>query len=230
MTEQELQKRAADLLEKAKGASAHLSALSAHLGKMHKSHGAQIATAQDHVSKCIKALGGDKEESDWSDAGDAGAVEHTDPKAGSTGEGEAHAVHGKAFDPDKFAADLVEKLDKSIETKINEGLVAMAQAMFSTEGAAPVTKAVPGIGDRSLVAPNKGPVVTQPVGKTSDQSNGGPGAPGATAAPELSTDLYKKSLSGDQEARLAFARSIRTMNTSEANRVEQNTSMTQLRR
>jgi len=217
MTQDELNKAAADLLAKAKGAHAHLEALHQHLGKMGDQHVAHIKTAKSHVAKCMKALGvegADAHESDISD-GEATPTTITTTSTGDAG----HQVKAML---DEFRKSILADLEK----KQDETMTAVLTAMFSDGSAPAAIGKADGVGDRSLV-PGRGPVQTQAVGKTTDSNNGGPGGPTTATEPEkITPELVRKAYEDrDPQAILKLARLRKTMTGEQMNETNENISM-----
>jgi hypothetical protein len=215
MTQDELNKAAADLLEKAHGAKTHLKALHSHIGAMHKAHMADCQTAAAHIQKCAKAMGVE-------DDGISGSY----PVDGSVSSGDAGGTHSqeaaKGFDAKEFSDALL----KSVQTLIDDSQKTLITALFS--GSGEVAKGT-GVGDRELVNPGTRlpKVTTMPVTKGQDA----PAVPGTPAAdaPMTAEDI-KKALQGDQAQRLRMAKMIRPATEAEAERIQASMSMAAVRR
>lgn len=226
MTEQELQKAAAELVTKAKSANAHLKELGEHLDKMHKAHGSGMDNCKESLGKCMKALGGEE-------GVEGEGPNSTDPKNGTV----AHAgPTDKAFVSIGKTADGIEIFKRAPETAepvtaeaignmINESIAAFMKGLFTPdEGGEPVKKTATGIGDRSLVrGALLGPHATQAVTKGQD-TNANPGAPGGDAdkANAVTAEDVRKAGAGDPVAMLKLAKTVVPMNSAEAQRVQAN--------
>lgn len=231
MTQDELNKAAADILEKAKSAKAHLTALQSHVTKMGTQHASHIATAHGHIGKCMKALSG--EPAGENEPGEES--ENIDPTAGAPhtvpGSEKAYVSIGKTKDgveifklaPVDPNVALLAKMQEMID-KNTENVVKAIVASFTD---APIEKAA-GIGDRELVVTRKNaPMATEPVTKTADALNKGAGAGGNgnTAADEAVTpEDVRKANNGDINARLKLARLGKRATQEEATRMDENLS------
>lgn len=233
MTEQELQKAAAELVTKAKSANAHLKELGEHLDKMHKAHGSGMDNCKESLGKCMKALGGEE------GVGGEGPVSTTITTAGDG----AHSA-SKSFVAIGETADGV-KIFKAVEpapsgqvtreeiaTIVNDGVGTAMKAMLegffgSPEGGD--KKVEKGLGDRSLVrSAMLGPHATQPINKSQDTISN-PGAPSGVNEP-LTEDEVRKAAGGDVPSMVKLARAtIKPMDDTQAAGVQANIAMARSR-
>lgn len=245
MTPEQLKKAAAGLT----ALHGHLKAMKAHHdgmvthhaahGDMHKALSGHMDTAMAHCTKALSDAGVDGATS--FNAGGSGPTS-TDIRAGSTGT-EAHQAKaeyvevGKASDGTPLfkrventplssmnVDDLLSKIDARLDERDTVMLRAMFAAMNNSPELLDATKAAAGVGDRSMVITKA--AAAQPVTKAADAANGGAGAPaaGATDDSKPTSELFKKGTSGDMEARLKFARTIKRMSGQDTARVQDNLS------
>jgi hypothetical protein len=213
MTQEQLDKAAADLLEKAHGAKTHLKALHSHIGAMHKAHMADCQTAAAHIQKCAKAMGVE-------DDGISGSY----PVDGVVSSGDAGGTRSEDTAKGFNAKEFSDALLKSVQTLIDDSQKTLITALLSGGDVAKGT----GVGDRELVAPGTRlpKVTTMPVTKDQDSS--------AAAVTEddkpMTADEIKKALQGDQVQRLRMAKMIRPATEAEAERIQASMSMAAVRR
>ena len=191
MTQEELTKIATALEKRTKSVVAHLQALhdmhSTHHDTMHKAHTAHRDGAHAVIGKCMKALGGEGESQDVAGAGPTAAS----PVVDASGTG-AHS--NKAFDAEGFKKELL----AANEEMVGNALAAFFKGFLGKEDeAAPIAKAAPGLGDRSLtLASILGPMATESVTKAEDVKNN-PGAGAGTADAPLTPAEVLKANSGE---------------------------------
>lgn len=115
--------------------------------------------------------------------------------------------------------ELLKAIGEQTQRQIDEGQKMLIKAIFGSPEQLTKTDPAPGVGDRELVLPV--PVRVEAVTKGADAIRPPAGAPAATDG-KPTTELYRKSLTGDAEARLAFARTIKRMPAEDTNRVQSN--------
>jgi Family of unknown function (DUF6582) len=229
MTPEELKKAADDLLAKAKSASAHLKELDGHLDKMHKAHSSHMDNAKECLGKCMKALGADGASDVGQDAHNMDPTTGAPHTASSPTTAKGFVSIGKTADgveifkraPEDPLEAKLEAFGTALLTKVGEmvdvSLTAMVKAMFDSNegGSGTVAK---GLGNRELVVPaNRGPHVTQPVTKGTD--NQPPTEPVTTEEAPTREDVIKAA-HGDIQSQLKLAKWKRSVTPEEAQRME----------
>lgn len=223
MTPEQL-KKAAEHMTALKG---HLAAMSGHMGKAMEC----CDKALDVGGSSLNVAGSGPSNTDIRVAGngsgahEAKAMDYV--SIGKTADGteifkavpHVEATPG-SFNQDEFLA----KLDELIEKRIDENTTAMLKALFASVdggGMVATTETAAGVGDRTMVIGKA--AQTQVVTKAADATSGA-GAGGTQVADKPTTEIYKKGLTGDMDARLKFAKTIRRMGPGDVARVQSNLS------
>lgn len=241
MTQDELNKAAKDILEKAKSASGHLKSAHAAMGKAASHMATHMGKAQGHIQDCAKALGLDPVDGGEDNSDPVDGAPHTHKgydfvSIGKSAEGvEIFKRVKKASDPfdmDELVAKLAAVVDEKVEKKLDAHLISVVKASLGVETDEELEAlgkaATPGIGNRELVIPNvrKTPVATIPVTKADDAQGGGAPANGAIDIAKMTVEqraeLVKKASAGDLDSRLALVSLNKAVSPEEAARITAN--------